>query len=186
VLQEYCRTERQIMAIYPDRLNLSAKVRSFLDLAAKHFRSAEAEFANGNRAPEPAPIRSRLEETAHAASGSTSSPFDHFSFDQRPFKNSRLRSFAPIVSGQQESHKLGAYTPLWKARLSATGVRSMTNIVHADDPQAPRFPTLKSVCLPAILLLLIPALVSCGESQSQPQASAPPRRRSLSPSRLVK
>jgi DNA-binding transcriptional LysR family regulator len=54
VLQEFCRTEQQINAIYPDRHHLSAKVRSFLDLVTKHFRSAEVEFANGNGIHEPA------------------------------------------------------------------------------------------------------------------------------------
>jgi DNA-binding transcriptional LysR family regulator len=54
VLQEFCRTEREINAIYPDRHHLSAKVRSFLDLVAKHFRSTEAEFANGIVILEPA------------------------------------------------------------------------------------------------------------------------------------
>ncbi len=63
VLQEFCRAERQINAIYPDRHHLSAKVRSFLDLVAKHFRSAEAEFANGNGIPEPGLIRSDLAKT---------------------------------------------------------------------------------------------------------------------------
>src|SRR5260370_17092379 len=33
---------------------------------------------------------------------------------------------------------------------------------------------LKSARLLAILLLLVPALAACGESQSQPQATAPP------------
>src|SRR5258707_2191491 len=54
VLQEFCHAERQINAIYPDRHHLSAKVRSFLDLVAKYFRSAEAELANGNGIPQPA------------------------------------------------------------------------------------------------------------------------------------
>ena len=35
-------------------------------------------------------------------------------------------------------------------------------------------PPLKSVRLPTILLLLVPALAACGQSRSQPQASAPP------------
>src|SRR5882757_9093567 len=52
----------------------------------------------------------------------------------------------------------------------------MTNIVHVDDPQAPLLPTLNSVRLLTILLLLllVPPLVACGQSQSKPQASAPP------------
>src|SRR6266478_4861913 len=50
----------------------------------------------------------------------------------------------------------------------------MTNIVHVDDPQAPLLPTLNSVRLLTILLLLVPALAACEQSQSQPQASAPP------------
>ena len=36
------------------------------------------------------------------------------------------------------------------------------------------FPTFKSVRLLTILLLLVPALAACGQSQSQPQVSAPP------------
>src|SRR5258708_12964373 len=47
----------------------------------------------------------------------------------------------------------------------------MTNIVHAGEVQAP---TLKSVRRLIVLLLLIPALAACGESQSQPQAATPP------------
>ena len=39
---------------------------------------------------------------------------------------------------------------------------------------SPLTPTLKSIRLPTILLLLVPALAACGQSQSQPQASAPP------------
>jgi RND family efflux transporter MFP subunit len=53
----------------------------------------------------------------------------------------------------------------------------MTNIVHADDAQGlipTLLPTLKSVRLLTILLLLVPALAACGQSHSQPQASAPP------------
>jgi multidrug efflux pump subunit AcrA (membrane-fusion protein) len=34
--------------------------------------------------------------------------------------------------------------------------------------------TLESVIRLTVLLLLVPALAACGESQSQPQASAPP------------
>src|SRR5467141_3794152 len=48
----------------------------------------------------------------------------------------------------------------------------MKNIVHVDDPQAPLLPTLKSVRL--LTILLLPTLVACGQSQSKPQASAPP------------
>jgi DNA-binding transcriptional LysR family regulator len=40
VLTEFVRTEHAINAIYPHRLHLSAKVRAFLDLAAKYCRSA--------------------------------------------------------------------------------------------------------------------------------------------------
>jgi multidrug efflux pump subunit AcrA (membrane-fusion protein) len=38
----------------------------------------------------------------------------------------------------------------------------------------PLVPTLKSVRLLPILLLVLPALAACGESRSQPQAAAPP------------
>jgi RND family efflux transporter MFP subunit len=38
----------------------------------------------------------------------------------------------------------------------------------------PLMPTLKSVRLPTILLLLAPVLAACGQSQSQPQAAAAP------------
>src|SRR5580693_703745 len=38
----------------------------------------------------------------------------------------------------------------------------------------PLMPTLKSVRRLAILLLLVPALAACGQSQSQPQAAPPP------------
>jgi DNA-binding transcriptional LysR family regulator len=44
VLKEFSRTERQIIAIYPHRHHLSAKVRSFLDLAAKHFHAVDEDF----------------------------------------------------------------------------------------------------------------------------------------------
>jgi DNA-binding transcriptional LysR family regulator len=44
VLKEFSRIERQIIAIYPHRHHLSAKVRSFLDLVAKHFRAIDEEF----------------------------------------------------------------------------------------------------------------------------------------------
>jgi RND family efflux transporter MFP subunit len=53
----------------------------------------------------------------------------------------------------------------------------MTNIVRVDDAQSlipALLPTLKSVRLLAILLLLVPALAACGQGQSEPQASAPP------------
>jgi DNA-binding transcriptional LysR family regulator len=38
VLSEFLQTEHAINAIYPHRHHLSAKVRSFIDLLAKHFR----------------------------------------------------------------------------------------------------------------------------------------------------
>src|ERR1700736_3780063 len=47
----------------------------------------------------------------------------------------------------------------------------MTNIVHV---MMPLMPTLRSVRLLTILLPLVPALAACGQSQSQPKASAPP------------
>ena len=40
VLTEFVHTERAINAIYPHRLHLSAKVRTFLDLATRHFHAA--------------------------------------------------------------------------------------------------------------------------------------------------
>jgi len=36
-LTEFLQTEHAINAIYPHRHHLSAKVRSFIDLLAKHF-----------------------------------------------------------------------------------------------------------------------------------------------------
>jgi hypothetical protein len=36
-LSEFLQTEHAINAIYPHRHHLSAKVRSFIDLLAKHF-----------------------------------------------------------------------------------------------------------------------------------------------------
>ncbi|MGZ5867336.1 MAG: LysR family transcriptional regulator [Xanthobacteraceae bacterium] len=42
VLKEFTRTEYPINAIYPHRHQLSAKVRSFLDLMAKHYRENPA------------------------------------------------------------------------------------------------------------------------------------------------
>jgi RND family efflux transporter MFP subunit len=47
----------------------------------------------------------------------------------------------------------------------------MTNIVHV---MMPLMPTLRSVRPLTVLLLLVPALAACGQSQSQPKASAPP------------
>jgi DNA-binding transcriptional LysR family regulator len=40
VLSEFSTVERSIDAIYPHRQHLSAKVRSFIDLLAKHFHGA--------------------------------------------------------------------------------------------------------------------------------------------------
>jgi DNA-binding transcriptional LysR family regulator len=37
VLTEFLRTEHAINVIYPHRHHLSAKVRNFIDLLAKHF-----------------------------------------------------------------------------------------------------------------------------------------------------
>jgi hypothetical protein len=42
VLTEYLQAEYAINAIYPHRHHLSAKVRSFIDLLAKHFRDDPA------------------------------------------------------------------------------------------------------------------------------------------------
>ncbi len=42
VLTEFLQTEHAINAIYPHRRHLSAKVRSFIDLLAKHFREDPA------------------------------------------------------------------------------------------------------------------------------------------------
>jgi hypothetical protein len=41
-LTEFLQTEHAISAIYPHRRHLSAKVRSFIDLLAKHFREDPA------------------------------------------------------------------------------------------------------------------------------------------------
>src|ERR1700736_1334292 len=49
----------------------------------------------------------------------------------------------------------------------------MTNIVHV---MMPLMPTLRSVRRLTILLLLVPVLAACGQTQSQPQAAAPPPR----------
>jgi DNA-binding transcriptional LysR family regulator len=53
VLTEFVRTERAINAIYPHRLHLSAKVRTFLDLATKHFR--ETNNVSADQAINPVP-----------------------------------------------------------------------------------------------------------------------------------
>jgi RND family efflux transporter MFP subunit len=51
----------------------------------------------------------------------------------------------------------------------------MTNIVHVMMPLMPTLmPTLRSVRPLTVLLLLVPALAACGQSQSQPQAAPPP------------
>jgi DNA-binding transcriptional LysR family regulator len=42
VLSEFLQTEHAINAIYPHRHHLSAKVRSFIDLLAKHFHGDPA------------------------------------------------------------------------------------------------------------------------------------------------
>jgi DNA-binding transcriptional LysR family regulator len=42
VLTEFLQTEHAINAIYPHRHRLSAKVRSFIDLLAKHFHADPA------------------------------------------------------------------------------------------------------------------------------------------------
>jgi len=42
VLRRFLQTEHSINAIYPHRHHLSAKVRSFIDLLAKHFRAEPA------------------------------------------------------------------------------------------------------------------------------------------------
>jgi DNA-binding transcriptional LysR family regulator len=51
VLKEFVRTERAINAIYPHRLHLSAKVRSFIDLATRHFREASDPVADNVISP---------------------------------------------------------------------------------------------------------------------------------------
>jgi hypothetical protein len=41
-LRRFLQTEHSINAIYPHRHHLSAKVRSFIDLLAEHFRAEPA------------------------------------------------------------------------------------------------------------------------------------------------
>jgi DNA-binding transcriptional LysR family regulator len=48
-LTEFLRSDRPINAIYPNRHHLSAKVRAFLDLAARHYRIAHEEFGKSER-----------------------------------------------------------------------------------------------------------------------------------------
>jgi RND family efflux transporter MFP subunit len=60
----------------------------------------------------------------------------------------------------------------------------VTIIIHVDEAQtrttkmmtllATLLPTLKTVRVLTILLLVVPALAACGQSQSQPQAAPPP------------
>jgi DNA-binding transcriptional LysR family regulator len=50
VLSRFLQTEHAINAVYPHRHHLSAKVRSFIDLLAKHFRAGPA-WADPCRSP---------------------------------------------------------------------------------------------------------------------------------------
>jgi DNA-binding transcriptional LysR family regulator len=54
VLMEFMRFERPVNAVYPHRHHLSVKVRSFLDVATKHFRITTNPI-DGHPVPQPSP-----------------------------------------------------------------------------------------------------------------------------------
>ena len=77
VLTEFLQAEYSINAIYPHRHHLSAKVRSFIDLLAKHFRDDPA-WADPCRSKLNAAPGNSADQTAPLPAGVEADPPDQF------------------------------------------------------------------------------------------------------------